>query len=99
MSKLLTVAAVADRFQVSTVTVRNMIRDQRLPAARVGYQWRIPAEAVDEILGGVGVPDDADQVTVSVTVTAESTEAELGAAVDRVWSELRARRAELRAAA
>ena len=32
-------------------TVRNYVRDGRLPAVRIGKQYRIPKDAVDELIG------------------------------------------------
>ncbi|HEY5855889.1 MAG TPA: helix-turn-helix domain-containing protein [Aldersonia sp.] len=32
-------------------TVRNYVRDGRLPAIRIGKQYRIPKDAVDELIG------------------------------------------------
>lgn len=41
----LTTAEAAKLLKVSTSTVRLLARDGRLPAIRVGVQWRIPHEA------------------------------------------------------
>jgi excisionase family DNA binding protein len=47
----LSVYEVADLFGLSHKTIRNMIRDGKLPAAKIGQQWRIRPEVVSEMLG------------------------------------------------
>jgi excisionase family DNA binding protein len=47
----LSVYEVADLFGVSHKTIRNMIRDGKLPAAKIGQQWRIRPEVVADMLG------------------------------------------------
>ncbi len=47
----LSVYEVAALFGVSHKTIRNMIRDGKLPAAKIGQQWRIRPEVASEMLG------------------------------------------------
>lgn len=42
--RLLTLAEAADILQVSTRTLQRMIRSDRLPALKVGGQWRVRRE-------------------------------------------------------
>ena len=37
-------------------TVYRMAQDGRLPAIKVGRQWRFASEAIQNLLGGMGVP-------------------------------------------
>jgi excisionase family DNA binding protein len=46
-SEVLTLADVAARLGVCVATVRRMIDPDRLPARRVGRQYRIPVEAFE----------------------------------------------------
>lgn len=48
--KLLTVPAVAARLQVNPATVRRWIGDGRLPALRVGRDYRVEPADLDELL-------------------------------------------------
>jgi excisionase family DNA binding protein len=61
MAALLTAKAVGDRLQVDKSTVYRMASDGRLPAVKVGRQWRFPADAVERILhlGPLGTPPAA----------------------------------------
>lgn len=47
---LLTAKAVGDRLRVDKSTVYRMASDGRLPAVKIGKQWRFPADAVDHLL-------------------------------------------------
>ncbi len=40
---------------VDKSTIYRMAQDGRLPAIKVGRQWRFPAQAIQELLGGAGV--------------------------------------------
>lgn len=51
IERSLSVYEVADAFGVSHKTIRRMIADGRVPAVRIGQQWRIRPEAVRDILG------------------------------------------------
>lgn len=48
---LLTARQVQDRLDIDTSTVYRMAGDGRLPAVRIGRQWRFPASAIDGLLG------------------------------------------------
>jgi len=50
MAALLTAKAVGDRLQVDTSTVYRMASDGRLPAVKIGRQWRFPADAVGQLV-------------------------------------------------
>jgi len=49
---LLTTKQVQDLFQVDRSTIYRMAEDGRLPAVKVGRQWRFPSERVEQLLGG-----------------------------------------------
>ncbi len=46
----LTTAEVAKKLRVSIWTVRNLIKDGKLTAFRVGAQWRIPSKEIEDIV-------------------------------------------------
>lgn len=47
---MLTARQVQDLLDVDASTVYRMAGDGRLPAVRIGRQWRFPAEAIDQLL-------------------------------------------------
>jgi excisionase family DNA binding protein len=51
IERSLSINEVADACSLSRNTVRRMIEDGRLPAVRIGHQWRIRPEHVRNILG------------------------------------------------
>ena len=48
MNELLTIAEVAERLKLTPQTIYKMIKDRTLPAIRVGAQWRIPEQKIQE---------------------------------------------------
>lgn len=46
----LDITECAELFRCSRQTIRRMIRDGRLPAARLGVRWRIRREDADAVL-------------------------------------------------
>ena len=50
LPELMTIKQVADYLQVSISTVRRMLADGRLNGFKVGRAWRIPREAVAQLL-------------------------------------------------
>lgn len=44
----LTVTQYAVKMQISTKTVYHLIKDGKIPAQRVGRQWRIPVTAAEK---------------------------------------------------
>ncbi len=46
----LTAEEVADMLRVNVQTVHRLIRDGKLKAFKFGHQWRIPAEAINEMI-------------------------------------------------
>jgi len=48
MNEMLTVETVAQQFNVSTRTVVRLIERRELRALRVGRQWRVRQEWIDE---------------------------------------------------
>jgi len=47
---LLTARQVQDRLDIDTSTIYRMAGDGRLPAVRIGRQWRFPEAAIDALL-------------------------------------------------
>jgi excisionase family DNA binding protein len=56
--ELLTIDETAEFLRVSDKTVRRMLNDGRLKGVNIGRQWRIPREALEEIIqrGGTDSP-------------------------------------------
>lgn len=61
-AELLTAAQVGRLLGVDTSTVYRMAGDGRLPAVRVGRQWRFPADRITQFLQ-VGTPTTAGPAT------------------------------------
>lgn len=53
MATLLTTKDLQELINVDKSTIYRMAEDGRLPAVKVGRQWRFPAEQVADLLGGV----------------------------------------------
>ncbi|HUM44231.1 MAG TPA: helix-turn-helix domain-containing protein [Fervidobacterium sp.] len=45
----LTVQEVAKKLRISPWTVRNLIKDGKITAFRVGAQWRVPVKEIEDI--------------------------------------------------
>ncbi|WP_182355184.1 helix-turn-helix domain-containing protein [Flaviflexus huanghaiensis] len=56
--QFMTVAEVAELARVSRMTVYRMIHAGDLPAVRVGNSYRVPTEAVDELLSKTAFETD-----------------------------------------
>lgn len=54
MQELLTASQVQDMFDVDRSTIYRMAGDGRLPAVKIGRQWRFPADAIRKV---VALPD------------------------------------------
>lgn len=52
MADLLTVAEVAEKLRVSTMTVYRLIQRDELPALRIGRSYRIEQRDLDAYLSG-----------------------------------------------
>lgn len=81
---LLTARQVQELLHVDTSTVYRMAGDGRLPAIKVGKQWRFPA---DEIARMVGASDDADPTTAAdpaSTIDPDTAEAIVDVMADRL---------------
>ncbi|WP_054952544.1 helix-turn-helix domain-containing protein [Flaviflexus massiliensis] len=57
--QFMTVAEVAELARVSRMTVYRMVHSGELPAVRVGNSYRVPTDAVDELLSKTAY--DADE--------------------------------------
>ncbi|GAA5156664.1 hypothetical protein GCM10023321_32880 [Pseudonocardia eucalypti] len=53
-AELLTVAEVSNTLRVSKMTIYRMVHAGEIPHVRVGRSFRIPADAVRDILGSRG---------------------------------------------
>lgn len=49
---LLTVHEVAQRLQVSYGTVYSLLREEKLAAVKIGSQWRVEPEKLDDFIQG-----------------------------------------------
>jgi excisionase family DNA binding protein len=58
--RLLTPAQVADRLQISRVTVMDYLRKGRLKGHRVGKLWRIKEEDLEAFLEGEPTEEDLE---------------------------------------
>jgi excisionase family DNA binding protein len=80
MTTLLTTKDLQDLINVDKSTIYRMAEDGRLPAVKVGRQWRFPAEQIADMLGGtVGAPESlpapgtaGELATLLVPETAEA---------------------------
>lgn len=72
---LLTTKQVQELFQVDRSTIYRMAEDGRLPAVKVGRQWRFPSDHVESLLG---------QPEPSVSTPTTEAMAERSAALERV---------------
>jgi excisionase family DNA binding protein len=75
--QLFTVDEVAGRLNLHVKTVRRFIREGRLPAKRIGKEYRITRAALDEFAGTTADPGDAPiprtrQVLVSSIVDVDA---------------------------
>jgi excisionase family DNA binding protein len=52
MMEFLTVEEIANTLKVSVQTVRNWIKTGKLPALKVGRQWRVRKEDFEKYLEG-----------------------------------------------
>lgn len=52
MDELITTKQVQELLRVDRITVYRMVKDGRLPAVKVGSQWRFPLNEIQEILQG-----------------------------------------------
>lgn len=55
---LLTTKEVQDLFKVDKSTIYRMAEDGRIPAVKVGRQWRFPSDKLAGLLGGTISPSD-----------------------------------------
>ena len=52
--RALTAEDAAEYLQISLKTALKLLRSGELPAAKVGRQWRISRQALDDFLAGAG---------------------------------------------
>ena len=86
---LLTTKQVQEIFRVDRSTIYRMAEDGRLPAVKVGRQWRFPADRVESLLGQNGTPSaaadisgDAAQITLETVLPADTAQAIANLAAD-----------------
>ena len=87
---LLTTKQVQEIFRVDRSTIYRMAEDGRLPAVKVGRQWRFPSEHLEALLGGsngeespaVPAIDATDAVTLSAILPGDSAQAVADLAAD-----------------
>lgn len=57
LAQFLTAEQAAERLQVHPKTVKRLLGQGKLPGQRVGNQWRISAEALDQFMKGDQKPE------------------------------------------
>lgn len=62
---LLTTKEVQDLFKVDKSTIYRMAEDGRIPAVKVGRQWRFPSDKLEDLLGGTVSTSDLPSVAPS----------------------------------
>ena len=79
---LLTTKQVQEIFRVDRSTIYRMAEDGRLPAVKVGRQWRFPSERVELLLGqsnpeALSSPDSAEaaDLTLNTLLPGETAQA------------------------
>ncbi|MDJ0923777.1 MAG: helix-turn-helix domain-containing protein [Acidimicrobiia bacterium] len=87
---LLTTKQVQELFRVDRSTIYRMAEDGRLPAVKVGRQWRFPSDRVESLLGqsnGETVPSPRDasvpsEITLETVLPADTAQAVADLAAD-----------------
>lgn len=74
MTELLTTRQLMDMLHLDRTTIYRMLNDGRLPAVRVGGQWRFPRAAVDEWLQGKSTAPETPHPKESSNVTLTADE-------------------------
>ena len=59
-NRLWTINELVAFLKVSYPTVLNLIKKDKLPAIRLGKQWRVTQKALDEFLGTEKIDEDKD---------------------------------------
>jgi hypothetical protein len=60
--ELLTIEDAAKRLRIRPVDIRRLLRQHKLPAVEIdSYEWRVPAIALLDYIGGVGGNDEAQR--------------------------------------
>ncbi len=73
--KLLTARQVKDVLEIDTSTIYRMAGDGRLPAVKVGRQWRFPADQIERLVNGAGDRSDQTAQPPPLSVERELEEA------------------------
>lgn len=86
---LLTTKQVQEIFKVDRSTIYRMAEDGRIPAVKVGRQWRFPSEQLDSLLGGADPTPSLSRSapsggleTTNLTLPAETSQAIADLAAD-----------------
>jgi len=80
---LLTTKQVQELFKVDKSTIYRMAEDGRIPAVKVGRQWRFPSDKLDSLLGGAApipsispsAPPAGREYTLELALPAETAQA------------------------
>lgn len=48
MMRYLSIKEVAERFNVGYMTIYKLVKDKKIPAVRIGWQWRIPESFLEQ---------------------------------------------------
>jgi excisionase family DNA binding protein len=80
--ELLTTKQVQDLFKVDRSTIYRMAEDGRLPAVKVGRQWRFRSDSVHSLLGGTPAPTLTDDRTLDSIIPTQTAQAIADLAAD-----------------
>jgi excisionase family DNA binding protein len=72
MASLLTTKDLQELIHVDKSTIYRMAEDGRLPAIKVGRQWRFPADEINRWLGSADVPAATPPGTMEAVLVPES---------------------------
>jgi excisionase family DNA binding protein len=87
---LLTTKQVQELFKVDKSTIYRMAEDGRIPAVKVGRQWRFPSDQLDSLLGGAATtpslsssaPPPGREYTLDMALPRETAQALADLAAD-----------------
>jgi excisionase family DNA binding protein len=58
MDTILTVREVAELLRVSRSTIYQLLKEQRIPAFRIGFDWRFNEQAIEQWVAKRGCADE-----------------------------------------
>ena len=76
MEELLTVREAADYLRVSQATLWRWCQEGRVPALKIGHEWRVVSPALQRLVEAAGLPDpprDAPHLPTSAELPSDTT--------------------------